>query len=107
MDGMTDGTDSAQDKLVRDFKAVIADTEALLKATAGFTGEQIAAARSTLENRVAATHQRFAEMEEGLSEQAKAAYEATDKLVRQHPWPAVGVAAAVGFLIGLLSSRRG
>jgi ElaB/YqjD/DUF883 family membrane-anchored ribosome-binding protein len=107
MDGSTDGQDSAQDKLVQDFKAVIADTEELLKATAGVTGEQIAAVRAKLEDRVAATQKRFMELEEGLTEQAKAAYEATDKLVRAHPWPAVGVAAAVGFLIGVLSSRRG
>ncbi|MEW6683925.1 MAG: DUF883 family protein [Nitrospirota bacterium] len=107
MDVPTDGRDSAQDKLVQDFKAVIADTEALLKATAGVTGEQIDAARAALEHRVAATQKQLAEMEEGLTEHAKAAYEATDKLVREHPWPAVGVAAAVGFLIGVLSSRRG
>jgi ElaB/YqjD/DUF883 family membrane-anchored ribosome-binding protein len=107
MDGSTDGRDSAQDKLVQDFKAVIADTEELLEATAGVTGEQIAAARAKLEDRVATIQKRFAEVEAGLSEHAKAAYEATDKLVREHPWPAVGVAAAVGFLIGLLSSRRG
>lgn len=108
MNGFPDsGPDSVQDKLVRDFKAVIADTEALLKATAGVTGEQIEAARATLTDRVAVTRQRFDELENGLTEQARAAYEATDKLVRAHPWPAVGVAAAVGFLIGLLSSRRG
>jgi ElaB/YqjD/DUF883 family membrane-anchored ribosome-binding protein len=107
MDTSADARDSAQDQLVQDFKAVIADTEELLKATAGFTGEQIAAARAKLEDRVAATQKRLAEVEEGLSEHAKAAYEATDKLVREHPWPAVGVAAAVGLLVGLLSSRRG
>ncbi len=107
MDGFTEDTESAQEKLVRDFKAVIADTEALLRATSGVTGEQIEAARATLTERVAATRQRFAELETGLTDQAKAAYEATDKLVRAHPWPAVGVAAAVGFLIGILSSRRG
>jgi len=107
MDGGIDGGDSAQDKLVQDFKAVIADTEELLKATAGVTGEEIAAVRAKLEERVATTQKRFAELEQGLSERAKAAYDATDKLVREHPWPAVGVAAAVGFLIGMLSSRRG
>lgn len=107
MDGFTEQEESAQDKLVRDFKAVIADTEALLRATAGVTGEQIEAARTTLTERVTATRERFAELETGLTDQAKAAYDATDKLVRAHPWPAVGVAAAVGFLIGMLSSRRG
>jgi ElaB/YqjD/DUF883 family membrane-anchored ribosome-binding protein len=107
MDGATDKREAPQDRLVQDFKAVIADTEELLKATAGLTGEQIASARARLEDRVAATQKRFADLEAGLTEHAKAAYEATDKLVREHPWPAVGVAAAIGLLIGLLSSRRG
>jgi ElaB/YqjD/DUF883 family membrane-anchored ribosome-binding protein len=32
---------------------------------------------------------------------------ATDDYVHEHPWRAVGVAAAVGFLVGLLVNRRG
>jgi ElaB/YqjD/DUF883 family membrane-anchored ribosome-binding protein len=107
MNGANERRESAQDKLIQDFKAVVADTEELLKATAGLTGEHIASARAKLEDRLAATQRRFANLEEDLAEHAKAAYEATDKLVREHPWPAVGVAAAVGFLIGVLSSRRG
>ncbi|MFZ5877302.1 MAG: DUF883 family protein [Nitrospirota bacterium] len=107
MEAATDGRDAAQEKLIQDFKAVIADTEALLKATAGETGEQIAAVRAKLETRLADTRKQLAAVEDGLVEQAKAAYDATDKFVREHPWPAVGVAAVVGLLIGLLSSRRG
>lgn len=107
MDDATNTSETAQDKLIRDFRAIVSDTEELLKATAGLTGEQIAVTRAKLEERVAVTRKRFADMEDGLTEQAKAAYDATDKLVRAHPWPAVGAAAAIGFLIGLLTSRRG
>lgn len=97
---------AATDKLVQDVKAVIADTEELLKATAGQTGEQIAAVRAKLVARINASRQHLADLEHGAVEKAKAAAEATDKLVRDHPWPAMGVAAAVGFLLGLLTSRR-
>jgi ElaB/YqjD/DUF883 family membrane-anchored ribosome-binding protein len=107
MEQATNTHEATQDKLIQDFKAVIADTEALLKATAGVTGEHIAATRAKLEHRLADTRKRLAALEEGVVEQAKAAYDATDAFVREHPWPAVGVAAAVGFLIGILRSRRG
>ena len=107
MDGATDSQEPAQNKLIEDFKAVIADTEALLKATAGLSGEHLTAVREKLEHRVAESQKQFADLEDGLVTQAKAAFDTTDKLVREHPWPAVGVAAAVGFLLGMVSSRRG
>jgi ElaB/YqjD/DUF883 family membrane-anchored ribosome-binding protein len=98
---------AAADQLVKDIKAVIADTEALLSATAGQTGEQIAAARAKLEERIRTSRQQMADWERGAVDTAKAAAESADRLVHQHPWPAIGVAAAVGFLLGLLTSRRG
>jgi ElaB/YqjD/DUF883 family membrane-anchored ribosome-binding protein len=105
MDTVTDKP-ATTDKLIQDVKAVIADTEELLKATAGQTGEQIAAVRAKLVARINSSRQHLADLEHGAVEKAKAAAEATDKLVRDHPWPAMGVAAAVGFLLGLLTSRR-
>jgi ElaB/YqjD/DUF883 family membrane-anchored ribosome-binding protein len=101
------GRDAATEQLVKDVNAVIADTEELLKATAGQTGEQIAAARAKLEERLKATRAQLADWEQGLVERAKAAAEAADNLVHEHPWPAMGVAAAIGFLLGMLTSRRG
>ncbi len=98
---------AAAERLVKDVKAVIADTEELLKATAGQTGEQIAAARAKLEARIRASREQLADWEAGAVDKAKATAEATDQLVHEHPWPAIGVAAAVGFLLGLLTSRRG
>jgi ElaB/YqjD/DUF883 family membrane-anchored ribosome-binding protein len=39
-------------------------------------------------------------------DQARDAARATDDYVHDNPWQAIGVAAAVGFLVGLVISRR-
>lgn len=100
-------TEVTKERLIKDFKTVLVDTEELLKATAGQTSEKITAARARLEDTLAATQKRLADLEEGLVEKTRAAAQATDQLVHEHPWQAAGVAAAVGFLLGLLTSRRG
>lgn len=41
-----------------------------------------------------------------LSEKGKEAATATDEFVRENPWAALGVAAAVGCLIGFLINRK-
>jgi ElaB/YqjD/DUF883 family membrane-anchored ribosome-binding protein len=40
-----------------------------------------------------------------LQEQTVAAAKATDKAVREHPYPALGIAFGVGLLIGVLAAR--
>jgi len=46
------------------------------------------------------------ELREDVVERSRAAAEAADRTVREHPWESVAVAAAVGFLLGMLTSRR-
>jgi ElaB/YqjD/DUF883 family membrane-anchored ribosome-binding protein len=41
-----------------------------------------------------------------LSEKGKEAATATDEFVRENPWAALGVAAAVGCLVGFLISKK-
>ncbi|MGA9033259.1 MAG: DUF883 family protein [Sulfuricaulis sp.] len=102
----TTETDVAKERLVKDFKAVVADTEELLKATASQTGEKVAAARVKVEESLADAKKRLTELRENLTDKAKVAAHKTDELVHEHPWQAVGLAAAVGFLLGMLISRR-
>ena len=102
----TTETDVAKEKLIKDFKNVVTDTEELLKATASQTGEKVAAARAKVEESLATTKKRLAELQAGVIERTKAAARATDELVHEHPWQAVGIAAAVGFLLGMLTTRR-
>ena len=46
------------------------------------------------------------DLEDSIAPQGKAAARATDDYVHEHPWGAVGIAAAVGLVIGMLISRR-
>jgi len=93
-------------KLVEDLKAVVADAEELLKATASQTGERIAAARAKAEESLKAAKARLAEEEVALMAKTRAAAKATEDYVRANPWEAVGIAAAVGLILGLLAARR-
>ena len=95
-----------KDKLVSDFKAVVADTEELLKLTAGQAGEKVADVRGRLAERLTATKYKLQYLEAAVVQKTKAAARATDDYVHENPWKSVGVAAGVGFLLGLLVNRR-
>lgn len=41
-----------------------------------------------------------------VTEKSKKAATATDEFVRENPWAALGVAAAIGCVVGLLISRK-
>ena len=94
-------------KLMEDLKAVVADAEELLKATASQTGEEITAARAKAEESLKAAKVWFAEQEGAVMGTTKAAAKATEDYVRANPWKAVGIAAAVGLILGILAARLG
>jgi len=58
-----------------------------------------------IRSRLTASIEKAKEMCNRLQEQTLAAGKATDKAVREHPYPAVGVAFGLGMLIGLLAAR--
>ena len=102
----SDATEVTKEKLISDFKVVVADAEALLKASAGQGGEALAAVRARVESSLAAAKSKMIEAEEELLAKTKAAAKATDEYVHDHPWHAVGIAAGVGVVIGMLIGRR-
>jgi len=93
-------------KLMEDLRTVFADVEELLKATASQTGERITAARAKAEESLKVAKARLAEVQAAVAAQTKAAAKAADDYVRANPWQAVGIAAAVGFMFGMLFTRR-
>ncbi len=106
----TDSSDVTKQQLINDFKVVIADAEALLKATAGQGGEAVAAARAKAEASLAESKARMADAQAALLVRTKAAARATDEYVHTHPWQSIGAAAGAaagaGLVIGLLIGRR-
>ena len=93
-------------KLVEALRVVVADAEELVKATASHTEERIAAARARAEESLRAAKARLAEQEGAVMTKTKAAAKATEDYVRANPWTAVGIAAAVGLILGILAPRR-
>ncbi len=103
---MSDMSDVTKDKLISDVKLVIADTEELLRATAGLTGEKIADIRAKTQDRLAAAKIKMADAETAIVDKAKQAGRAADDYVHDNPWRSVGIAAGAGVIVGLLIGRR-
>lgn len=97
---------SSQEKLVTDIKGVISDAEEMLSATADQAGEKIASLRARVQTRLSGARERLAEAEAVLVDKSRAAAQVTDDYVRESPWTAVGIAAGVGVLVGLIAARR-
>lgn len=93
-------------RLMDDLRDVVADAERLMAATAADTGEHVRDARAKAAETLEQARARLTEIEAEVRDSAKRAADDADAYVRQHPWQAVGVAAAVGFVVGLLISRR-
>lgn len=103
---MNDMTEVNKDKLIADIKLVIADSEELLRATAGQAGEKIAEIRARTADRLAAAKIKLADAEAVLVDRAKQVGRAADDYVHDNPWRSVGMAAGIGFIAGLLIGRR-
>ena len=95
-----------KDKLVADFKVVVADAEELLRATAGQAGDKAAELRSRLQDHLGNAKASLAEAQAAVVDKAKQVGRATDDYVHDNPWRSVGVAAGIGFIVGLLIGRR-
>lgn len=81
--------------LMDDLRAVIAGAEELLRATAGEAAPKVQEARAKAEETLRNARDRV----EGAGRQL-------DAQVREHPWAAVGVAAGIGLLVGVLLARK-
>jgi len=99
-------TVKAQERLVTDMKAVIADAEEILHATADQAGEKITALRARITQRLQDARRRLAEAEAALEAKARAAARATDAYVHENPWKAVAIGTGIGFLVGFILGRR-
>ncbi len=102
----TDLSSSNKQKLVSDMKTVVADAEDILRATAGVAGEKMTELRERIGERLRDAKLRLADAEVALVDKTKAAARVTDDYVRDNPWQSVGIAAGVGFLLGIIIGRR-
>lgn len=100
------GRSDIRDRLLEDLQLLIKDAEDLLKNTGVNVDERYRHARERFESTLGSARENFSVWEERISTGARDAYQTTDRYVKENPWQAVGVGAAVGILAGMLLGRR-
>ena len=106
MSEISDFAEDSKEQLVSDMKVVVSDAEEILRATQGVAGDRIAELRERIAVRLRDAKMRIADADEILRDRTKAAARATDDYVNDNPWRAVGIAAGVGLLLGVIIARR-
>jgi ElaB/YqjD/DUF883 family membrane-anchored ribosome-binding protein len=99
-----------KERLYQEFNTVVAETEQLLKSVGTAGGDKAGAFKANVEQALAAAGDRLEQIRQQALGQANAAARVTDEYVRDNPWRAVGIVAALsaclGLVAGLLIARR-
>jgi ElaB/YqjD/DUF883 family membrane-anchored ribosome-binding protein len=97
--------ETTKERLVSDLKSLVGDAEELLRATTSQAGEKIAVARQKIEQSLIEGKKALADAEKVVLNKSKECAEIADDYVRDNPWSAVGIAAGLGLVLGLLIRR--
>jgi ElaB/YqjD/DUF883 family membrane-anchored ribosome-binding protein len=106
---MNDASDSLNNiKTVAsgEIKSLIADVEDLVARIADLKDADVVRVRNKVMRAMDAAKEGLAGGADTLKRQAQRAASGADDYVRESPWVAVGVAAVVGAVVGILVSRR-
>jgi ElaB/YqjD/DUF883 family membrane-anchored ribosome-binding protein len=93
-------------KLREDLAAVMRDAESLIRASADQGGEKMSEARAKIRESIEAAKARVREAEQAARQRGEDALHATEDYAKRNPWQAMGIAAGVGLVIGVLLARR-
>jgi ElaB/YqjD/DUF883 family membrane-anchored ribosome-binding protein len=99
-------TMNSKQGLAQSLRHMIDEADQLLKSAAATGDEKFNAVREQIVDQVRRMREQLDELEETAVYQARRAARATDTAVHEHPYSAMGIAAAVGLLIGFLAASR-
>lgn len=106
MQPRTDEFNQAKDVMASDIKTVITDGENLLKAAANVSSAGLAVAREKFDEKLSNAKASLIDASRPAIDKARRTAAAADDYVHGSPWTVIGVAVAVGALIGFLAARR-
>ena len=95
-----------RERLVDEFVSMLTEAEDLLKRAGAETGERARDLRAQVEGKLLGAKLRLQELEGEAVDRAREAARFTDDYVHENPWRVIGIAAGVGFLVGLLAASR-
>jgi ElaB/YqjD/DUF883 family membrane-anchored ribosome-binding protein len=105
-DAARDASRQARAAINQEVHKLISDLENLVQRVGEAADPELRRLRAEVQSAIAATRRALAHRAGRVQHQAKEAFEASDRYVREQAWQTIGIAAVTGLLIGLLISRR-
>jgi ElaB/YqjD/DUF883 family membrane-anchored ribosome-binding protein len=105
-DDLTNGVSDIKAAASSEIKSLIADVEDLMARIADLKDADVVRVRGKVQRAVDATKQSLTDGADAIREHAQKTASTADDFVRDSPWQAVGIAALVGAVVGILATRR-
>lgn len=100
---------SADQQLAEDLKeakGLIADATEKLRTFTGAAGDKMGGVYDDVRIKLRDARERVEDAQAIMLDKTRDAARATDDFVHEQPWKAVGIAAGIGLILGLLVGRR-
>ena len=95
-----------KDQIVSDLKSGVDDAEGFLRAAASSTGDKAAELREKATAALKRASESLGDLQATVMERGRDAAILTDDYVHENPWQAIGIGAAIGFLVGVVVARN-
>lgn len=107
MDTTTTAADAKTDgKLAHHLRHLVDEAEHVLRNAAASGDQQLDEVRARFEHQLRRMRTQLDELEGSIAHKARQAARGADQTVHAHPYGAMGFAATLGLLVGLLVGRR-
>jgi ElaB/YqjD/DUF883 family membrane-anchored ribosome-binding protein len=103
---LSDGINDIKSAASGEIKNLISDVEDLMARIADLKDADVVRVRGKVQRAVDATKQSLADGADSIRRQAQDVASTADDYVRERPWQAIGIAALVGAVVGILATRR-
>src|ERR1700723_1258971 len=103
---LSEGVSDIKAAASSEIKNLLADVEDLMARVADLKDADVTRVRSKVQRAVDATKQSLADGADAIRQHAQNVAGTADDFVRDSPWQAVGIAALVGAVVGILATRR-
>ncbi|MFM0739462.1 DUF883 family protein [Paraburkholderia xenovorans] len=92
-------------KIVEDLRVLLTDSEEMLRLASNVPGEGVDVLRERLNSHVETLQSALGDAQQTARRGYRVATVNTERYVRLNPWRSIGIAAGVGFLLGVLTTR--
>lgn len=103
---MTSQNKILRDKMTADARTLIADAQEMIALISEQSSEKLSEINGKLQESAVKARENLTHLRDETRIRVKEASEATDAYVHEKPWKAVGIAAGVGLVVGVLFGRR-